>query len=71
MGQFGGSEWKVFDIAVDVVFFIDIIVNFISAFYRDDHYIIDDYKEIAINYAKSWLVIDVLAVAPFEYLSSS
>jgi hypothetical protein len=33
-----------FDITMNIAFFLDIIVNFFSAYLDEDHAIVDDYK---------------------------
>ena len=33
-----------FDITIDVLFFVDVIINFLCAYYNTDFEIIDDYK---------------------------
>ena len=53
---------------VDLLFFIDMLVIFNSAF-RDDEYtykIIDDRAQIAKRYLKGWFTIDLLAIIPFD-----
>ena len=49
---------------------IDIILNFNTAFYDDDFATIEDRWTIAKNYASGWLVIDVLAIFPFDVIAS-
>lgn len=58
---------EIIDIIVDVLFFIDIIVNFLSAY--DDPKSgqqIVDLKLIAMKYIKGWFLLDLLAVLPVQ-----
>lgn len=58
--------WKVLNYSFDIAFGIDLILQFLSAFYDDDFYIIDDIKIIAMNYLQGWFIIDVTAIFPFD-----
>ena len=51
---------------VDIFFAIDIFVNMISAIQTEDFEIIDDRKEIVINYLQGWFLIDLFAILPFD-----
>jgi ABC-type antimicrobial peptide transport system permease subunit len=55
----------IFDGFIDFLFFIDIIVNFISA-YEDpaSGTLVTDLKKIASNYIGSWFFLDLVAVMP-------
>lgn len=61
----------ILDLIIDVLFAIDIIVIFNSAFYDADFQMIDDYGVIAVNYLKGWFFLDFLAVFPFNIMISS
>ena len=58
-----------FDVGVDVYFLTDIWVNF-----RTPHYhattglLVIDERDIAMNYCKTWLVIDVVTCLPVSYV---
>ena len=52
---------------IDILFAIDMIVSFNSAFYDEESYnMIDDYKLIACAYIKSWFTIDLVSILPFH-----
>jgi hypothetical protein len=53
---------------IDVVFMIDIYMNFKFAYLNDQFEIVDDRKEIKRTYLRSWFIIDLLAVFPFAIL---
>ena len=51
---------------VDILFGIDIFINFISAYEdRNANKMIFDRKKIAVNYIKSWFILDLIACFPF------
>ena len=51
---------------IDIMFAIDILFNFNTAFEDETFMIRDDRKEIACRYIKGWFWIDTLAVLPFD-----
>lgn len=61
----------VFDAFVDFLFFIDILVNFLSA-YEDpaSGTLVTDLKKIASNYISSWFFLDLVAVLPIQFFES-
>ena len=57
----------IFEWLVDLIFGIDIIVNFISATEdANSNTLIYSHKTLAANYIKSWFFLDVLACFPFQ-----
>ena len=51
---------------MDVLFLVDIIINFFSA-YEDEYYATqDELKVIAKTYLKGWFIIDLLAIVPID-----
>ena len=63
-------EWVVTSYSIDTMFLIDIFVIFSSVFYDEDFNLIEDRKRIASEYIQSWLMIDILAILPFDLLIS-
>jgi len=65
-----GGDYKKFyeamDTVVDVVFGLDIIVNFISAYEKPDGSIQYGLKYIALNYLTGFFMIDIFASFPFN-----
>ena len=53
---------------IDILFSIDILVIFNTAFQNEILEVEDDRCTIACNYLKGWFMIDLLAVIPFETL---
>ena len=51
---------------VDLLFGIDIFIEFITAYYDDDFQIVDNIKEIMRNYILGWFLLDLLAIIPFD-----
>ena len=56
----------VLDSVVDVVFFIDIVLNFHTTFVGPGGEVVSDPKVIRDNYGSSWFVIDLLSCLPYD-----
>ena len=64
-------EWVIINNFIDVMFFVDIMVIFNSAFHDSEFRIVEDRKRIAQWYLTGWFFIDVLAITPFEVIISN
>jgi len=51
---------------IDVIFGIDIIINFYSAYHDKNDDIVIDKGRIAMRYLKGWFLIDFLGVFPIN-----
>ena len=60
----------VIDSVVDVVFFIDIMLNFHMTFVGPEGEVVSDPAIIRINYLKSWFVIDLLSCLPYDVFNA-
>lgn len=56
------------DILVEVLFIIDIILNFRTTFVNKKGEVVTKPKSIAIHYVRGWFLVDVLAALPFDLL---
>lgn len=66
-------NWFVqFSYIIDIFFAIDILINFNTAILKNDELleVEDDRREIACIYLKSWFLIDLLSVIPFDLLTN-
>lgn len=61
-----GVDWL-----VDVLFFMDIFVNFFSAFEEADGTLRHRFKDISLKYMKGWFLLDLIAWYLFIPLISS
>eukprot|EP00873_Tetraselmis_striata_P036314 jgi/Tetstr1/456578/TSEL_043296.t1 len=67
---FEKAHWlNMMEITIDLIFFVDILYNFRTAYVDSQGNLIRDGKKIASTYLKSWFAIDVLASIPFEYVA--
>jgi hypothetical protein len=60
------DSWVAFDYVCDVMFGIDIAVNFLTGYYNQKNELVTDYKKIARNYIWGWFIIDSLAFIPLS-----
>ncbi|XP_049875603.1 potassium voltage-gated channel protein eag [Pectinophora gossypiella] len=60
----------VIDSIVDVVFFIDIVLNFHTTFVGPGGEVVSDPKIIRKNYFKSWFLIDLLSCLPYDVFNA-
>ncbi|KAM9354990.1 voltage-gated delayed rectifier potassium channel KCNH5-like [Pholidichthys leucotaenia] len=62
--------WLVVDSIVDVIFLIDIVLNFHTTFVGPAGEVISDAKLIRMNYLKTWFVIDLLSCLPYDIINA-
>ncbi|XP_026175082.1 potassium voltage-gated channel subfamily H member 5-like [Mastacembelus armatus] len=62
--------WLVLDSVVDVIFLIDIVLNFHTTFVGPAGEVISDAKLIRMNYLKTWFVIDLLSCLPYDVINA-
>ena len=60
----------VIDSVVDVIFFLDIILNFHTTYVSGTGEVISDPKLIRLNYLKSWFIIDLLSCLPYDVFNA-
>ncbi|XP_026329499.1 potassium voltage-gated channel subfamily H member 8-like isoform X4 [Hyposmocoma kahamanoa] len=58
----------VMDVVVEVFFIFDIVLNFRTTFVSKKGEVVSDWKAIALNYIRTWCVVDLLAALPFDIL---
>ncbi|XP_011479155.1 potassium voltage-gated channel subfamily H member 8 [Oryzias latipes] len=56
------------DIAVEILFIIDIIFNFRTTYVSKSGQVIFDARQICIHYLTTWFIIDLVAALPFDLL---
>jgi hypothetical protein len=67
-----GLGLKYLNVATEVIFYLDFFLTFFQAFKNPDTYeVIDDFKQIAINYFWGWFLIDLVSIFPFTLFLNS
>jgi CRP-like cAMP-binding protein len=67
----GRDGWWYWDLVLDFGFCIDIVVNCFSAYVDSEGQVVANNRLILWNYTKSWLLIDVIAVFPFDLFNEN
>ncbi|KAH9498165.1 Potassium voltage-gated channel sub H member 8 [Bulinus truncatus] len=62
------KEFIYMDVFVEVMFAIDIVLNFRTTFLNKSGQVVYDSRLIAINYIRGWFLLDLLAAIPFDVL---
>jgi len=58
----------VIDLVVDVMFIVDILINFRTTYVNKNDEVVSHPGKIAVHYFKGWFLIDVVAAIPFDLL---
>ncbi|CAL1267190.1 unnamed protein product [Larinioides sclopetarius] len=66
--KYGDDPIVVIDLLVDVMFIIDIIINFRTTYVNSNDEVISHPGKIAVHYLRGWFIIDVVAAIPFDLL---
>ena len=56
------------DIAIDVLFLVDMALQCVHG-YQDGGYPVLSLRRVALRYAHSWLLIDLVTVLPWEFIA--
>lgn len=62
------NNYYIFNIVIDLIFLFEIFLNFRYAFENELFQIIDDKLTIARKYMTGWFIIDVIAIAPIDFI---
>ncbi|KAI0240021.1 Potassium voltage-gated channel subfamily H member 2 [Lamellibrachia satsuma] len=58
----------IIDLTVDIMFIIDILINFRTTYVNKNDEVVSHPGKIAVHYFKGWFLIDVVAAIPFDLL---
>uniref|UniRef100_A0A7E4VA71 Cyclic nucleotide-binding domain-containing protein n=1 Tax=Panagrellus redivivus TaxID=6233 RepID=A0A7E4VA71_PANRE len=59
---------EIVDLMVDLMFIIDIIINFRTTYMNENDEVVSHPGKIAVHYFKGWFAIDLIAAVPFDLL---
>ncbi|XP_061669321.1 potassium voltage-gated channel subfamily H member 7-like isoform X4 [Syngnathoides biaculeatus] len=62
------SPLNVVDLMVDIMFIVDILINFRTTYVNANEEVVSHPGKIAIHYFKGWFLIDMVAAIPFDLL---
>lgn len=58
--------WDISNHVIDGLFLLDIIIIFNTAYYDEEHELIDNRCTIAHDYLIGWFLIDIISILPFD-----
>ena len=71
-GSHSNNRYKdpltIIDLIVDVMFIIDILINFRTTYVNKNDEVVSHPGKIAVHYFKGWFLIDMVAAIPFDLL---
>ncbi|XP_073809790.1 voltage-gated inwardly rectifying potassium channel KCNH7 isoform X4 [Danio rerio] len=62
------SPLNVVDLIVDIMFIVDILINFRTTYINANEEVVSHPAKIAVHYFKGWFFIDMVAAIPFDLL---
>ncbi|XP_068428147.1 potassium voltage-gated channel subfamily H member 8 [Clinocottus analis] len=62
------SKPSVSDILVEILFILDILLNFRTTFVSTSGQVVYDARSICVHYVTTWLFVDLIAALPFDLL---
>ncbi|XP_026999360.2 potassium voltage-gated channel subfamily H member 8 [Tachysurus fulvidraco] len=62
------SPPSVSDILVEILFMLDIVLNFRTTFVSTSGQVVYDARSICVHYVTTWLFVDLIAALPFDLL---
>jgi hypothetical protein len=62
------KTWKIIFVLIDIIYIIDIVINFFRAYTNFDEHLVRKTKTIFFNYIKSWFLLDLIQAIPFYSL---
>lgn len=65
------TEWLIVEGTIDFIFFVDIILSFMTAYHNNFEELIDNRRAIACNYLKYWFFIDLVSILPIHLILES
>uniref|UniRef100_A0A8D3C0B3 Voltage-gated delayed rectifier potassium channel KCNH4 n=1 Tax=Scophthalmus maximus TaxID=52904 RepID=A0A8D3C0B3_SCOMX len=66
--SFPRSPPSVSDILVEILFILDILLNFRTTFVSTSGQVVYDARSICVHYVTTWLFVDLIAALPFDLL---
>ncbi|GMI14929.1 hypothetical protein TrVE_jg6054 [Triparma verrucosa] len=63
------GNWKVWETILDMLFILDLFVNFRTGYYLEDEEVMDSWR-VAKHYLKTWFILDFLSSIPFDLMEA-
>lgn len=66
--NYGDDPIVIIDLVVDIMFIIDILINFRTTYVSENDEVVSAPSKIAVHYFRGWFIIDLVAAIPFDLL---
>jgi len=66
--SYGEDPIVIIDLIVDIMFIVDIMINFATTYVNDQDEVVSQHSKIAVHYFRGWFIIDLVAAIPFDLL---
>lgn len=66
--EYGDDPIVMVDLIVDIMFIIDILINFRTTYVSENDEVVSAPSKIAVHYFRGWFIIDLVAAIPFDLL---
>lgn len=66
--SYGDDPIVIIDLIVDIMFIIDILINFRTTYVSENDEVVSAPSKIAVHYFRGWFIIDLVAAIPFDLL---
>ncbi|CAD8104029.1 unnamed protein product [Paramecium primaurelia] len=60
--------WFSLELIVDILFFLDILITFNTAYFNEEGVLIVDRQQIANQYLRTWFIFDLMAIFPTDQI---
>ncbi len=63
--------WICLDAFINLVFLIDLVLVFFSAYYNKYSVLVLSHRRIAASYLKGWFFVDLISILPLQLLTGN
>ncbi|CAD8125702.1 unnamed protein product [Paramecium sonneborni] len=60
--------WFTLELIVDILFLLDILITFNTAYFNEEGVLIADRQQIATQYVRTWFIFDLMAIFPTDQI---
>jgi Ion transport protein len=64
------KQWKYMKLLENIIYAIDCILSFFTSYWHHEHTLITDKNIIIRNYLKTWFLLDIITLLPYQFLPS-
>ncbi|CAG9327285.1 unnamed protein product [Blepharisma stoltei] len=65
------KNWQIADLFVNALYFLDVLINSILAYYDSEMNVVTSNKKIFLNYLAGWMLIDLCSCIPIDMITET